>query len=181
MVMAIEIASAKWVVASTGDGERKIRRKVLSQEGIRERFEALLEEIIEARRKLGLPEDARERDRLQGERRACSDRIVKKLRTQGLGELPKSWRSDLRERRLRTFAGKPLGGTLQHAMCVELDRLELVERKLKEIEAKARELGPGSVQRIATLQGLRGIVAAILHPAISAVLFPVVLRLLKRA
>jgi hypothetical protein len=66
-------------------------------------------------------------------------------------------------------------------MCVELDRLELVERKLKEIEAKARELGPVSVQRIATLQGLRGIVAAILHPAISAVLFPVVLRLLKRA
>jgi transposase len=245
MVMAIEIASAKWVVASTGGGERKIRRKVLSQEGIRERFEALRGEIIEARRKLGLPEDARvvvgyeaghegfwlyralreagiaaevidpvslqvdrrarraktdrldaealtmalwryvngealalrmvrvpsesaedarewqrERDRLQGERRACSDRIVKKLRTQGLWELPKSWRSDLREGRLRTFAGNPLGGTLQHAMCVELDRLELVERKLKEIEAKAKELGPVSAQQIATLQGLRGIGSA---------------------
>jgi transposase len=245
MVMAIEIASAKWVVASTGGGERKIRRKVLSQEGIRERFEALREEVIEARRKLGLPEDARvvvgyeaghegfwlyralreagiaaevidpvslqvdrrarraktdrldaealtmalwryvngealalrmvrvpsesaedarewqrERDRLQGERRACSDRIVKKLRTQGLWELPKSWRSDLREGRLRTFAGNPLGGTLQHAMSVELDRLELVERKLKEIEAKAKELCPVSAQRIAALQGLRGIGSA---------------------
>lgn len=245
MVMAIEIASAKWVVASTGGGERKIRRKVLSQEGIRERFEALLEEIIEARRKLGLPEDARvvvgyeaghegfwlvralreagisaevidpvslqvdrrakraktdrldaealtmalwryvngepralrmlrvpsesaedarewqrERDRLKGECRACSDRIAKKLRTQGIWELPKSWRSDLREGRLRTFAGKPLGLTLQHAMCAELDRLELVERKLKQIEAKAKELDPVSAQRIATLQGLRGIGSA---------------------
>lgn len=245
MVMAIEIASAKWVVASTGGGDRKIRRKVLSQEGIRERFEALLAEIIEARRKLGLPQDARvvvgyeaghegfwlyralreagiaaevidpvslqvdrrarraktdrldaealtmalwryvngearalrmvrvpsesaedarewqrERDRLMGQRRACSDRIVKKLRTQGIWELPKSWRSDLREGRLRTFAGKPLGGTLAHAMCVELDRLELVERKLKEIEAKAKELDPVSAQRIATLQALRGIGSA---------------------
>ena len=242
MVVAIEIASAKWVVASTGGGDRKIRRKVLSQEQVGERFAALLAEIAEARRKLGVPDDARvvvgyeaghegfwlyralrergvevevidpvslqvdrrskraktdrldaealalalwryvngdrhalrmlrvpseaaedarewqrERDRLMGERRACADRIAKKLRTHGIWELPRRWRSDLREGCLVTFAGKPLGCSLQHAMTVELDRLELVERKLKELEAKASELDPASASRIAELERLRGI------------------------
>lgn len=245
MVVAIEIASAKWVVASTGGGDRKIRRKVLSQEGIAERFAALLAEILEARRKLGLGKEARvvvgyeaghegfwlyralreagievevidpvslqvdrrskraktdrldaealamalwryvngeqralrmlrvpseaaedarewqrERDRLMSERRACSDRIVKKLRTQGLWALPKEWRSQLREGGLRTFAGKPLGESLRHAMIIELDRLELIERKLKELTAKVDELDPASAARIASLQGLRGIGSA---------------------
>lgn len=245
MVVAIEIASAKWVVASTGGSDRKIRRKVLSQEGIGERFSALLAELDESRRKLGLggdsrvvvgyeaghegfwlyralreagieaevidpvslqvdrrskraktdrldaealamalwryvngdsralrmvrvpseaAEDAREwqreRDRLMSERRACSDRIIKKLRTHGLWELPQAWRSQLREGGLRTFAGKPLGASLQHAMTIELDRLELIERKLKELTAKVDELDPVSAARIASLQGLRGIGSA---------------------
>jgi transposase len=245
MVVAIEIASAKWVVASTAGGDRKIRRKVLSQEQVEERFAALLAEIAEARRKRGLADDARvvvgyeaghegfwlvralrergveaevidpvslqvdrrskraktdrldaealtmalwryvsgdlralrmlrvpseeaedarewqrERDRLMGERRACSDRIIKKLRTQGIWDLPKLWQSDLRDGRLRTFAGKPLGGSLQHAMTVELTRLELVESKLKELESKARELDPASAARIDRLQSLRGIGSA---------------------
>lgn len=245
MVVAIEIASAKWVVASTGGGDRKIRRKVLSQEGIGERFAALLAEILEARRKLGVGEAARvvvgyeaghegfwlyralreagieaevidpvslqvdrrskraktdrldaealalalwryvngeqralrmvrvpseaaedarewqrERDRLMSEKRACSDRIAKKLRTQGLWALPEDWRSQLREGGLRTFAGQPLGESLRHAMTIELDRLELVERKLKELTAKVGELDPASAARIASLQGLRGIGSA---------------------
>jgi transposase len=245
MVMAIEIASAKWVVASTAGGDRKIRRKVLSQEQVEERFAALLVEIAEARRKLGVADDARvvvgyeaghegfwlvralrergvdtevidpvslqvdrrskraktdrldaealtmalwryvngdkralrmlrvpseeaedarewqrERDRLMRERRACSDRIIKKLRTHGIWVLPKLWRSDLRDGRLRTFAGKPLGCSLQHAMVVELTRLELVERELKELMVKARELDPASAKRVERLQSLRGIGSA---------------------
>jgi transposase len=245
MVVAIEIASAKWVVASSAGGAGKIRRKVLSQEQVKERFGALLAEITEARRKFDLAEDAlvvvgyeaghegfwlvralrerglatevidpislqvdrrskraktdrldaealvlslwryvsgdqralrmlrvpseeaedarewqRERDRLMGERRACSDRIAKKLRTHGIWDLPKQWRSDLREGRLETFAGKPLGRTLQHAMTVELARLELVESKLKELMAKTSELDPASAARIGCLQSLRGIGSA---------------------
>jgi transposase len=242
MVMAIEIASAKWVVASTAGGNRKVRRKVLSQAQPEERFAALVAEIAEARRKLGVADDARvvvgyeaghegfwlvralrergvetevidpvslqvdrrskraktdrldaealvsglwrwvrgdakalrvlrvpsedaedarewqrERDRLMRERRACTDRIIKKLRTHGIWKLPPKWRSDLREGRLRTFAGQPLGSHLQHAMTVELSRLELVEAKLKELTAKARELDPASATRIERLQSLRGI------------------------
>lgn len=243
MVMAIEIASAKWVVASTAGGDRKIRRKVLSQARIEDRFAALLVEIGEARSKLGVvapdarvvvgyeaghegfwlfralrergvetevidpvslqvdrrskraktdrldaealtmalwryvngdkralrmlrvpseeAEDAREwqreRDRLMRERRACTDRIIKKLRTHGIWDLPPKWRTDLREGHLRTFAGKPLGASLHHAMTVELTRLELAESKLKELTAKLRELDPVSADRIDRLQGLRGI------------------------
>lgn len=245
MVMAIEIASAKWVVASTAGGDRKIRRKVLSQERIDDRFSALLTEIAEARVKLGVAQDARvvvgyeaghegfwliralrergveaevidpvslqvdrrskraktdrldaealtmalwryvngdrhalrmlrvpseeaedarewqrERDRLMSERRSCNDRIVKKLRTHGIWELSPKWRTDLRDGRLRTFAGKPLGSSLQHAMTVELTRLELAESKLKELAAKGRELDPATVERIDRLQGLRGIGSA---------------------
>lgn len=240
MVMAIEIASARWVVASAAGG--KIRRKALSQKQVEDRFAALLAEIAQARTKLGVAEDARvvvgyeaghegfwlvralrergvecevidpaslqvdrrskrrktdrldaealtmalwryvngdtlalrmlrvpsedaedarewqrERDRLKSECRACTDRIIKKLRTQGIWALPPTWRSDLRDGRLRTFAGKPLGGTLQHAMTVELTRLELVESKLKELETKVGELDPASSARIERLQALRGI------------------------
>lgn len=242
MVVAIEIASAKWVVASTAGGDRKIRRKVLAQEQVEARFGALLAEIAEARQKLGVADDARvvvgyeaghegfwlvralrergveaevidpvslqvdrrskraktdrldaealtmalwryvdgdkralrmvrvpseeaedarewqrERDRLMRERRACSDRIAKKLRTHGIWDLPKLWRSELREGRLQSFAGKPLGRTLQHALVVELARLELVESELKTLAVKARELDPASAKRIERLQSLRGI------------------------
>lgn len=245
MAMAIEIASAKWVVASTAGGDRKIRRKVLSAERVEDRFSGLLAEIVEARAKLGVAEGARvvvayeaghegfwlvralrargvetevidpvslqvdrrskraktdrldaealtlalwryangdaralrmlrvpseeaedarewqrERDRLMSERRACTDRIVKKLRTQGIWELPTTWRADLRDGRLKTFAGQPLGSSLQHAMTIELTRLELVEGKLKELVAKAGALDPASTERIERLQGLRGIGSA---------------------
>jgi transposase len=53
MAMVIEIASAKWVVASTAGGG-KVRRKVLTQEGSHERFAALLAEMEAARRSLGV-------------------------------------------------------------------------------------------------------------------------------
>lgn len=242
MVTVIEIASAKWVVASTAGGGGKIRRKVLSQKGIVDRFGALLAELAEARAKLGLAEEARvvvgyeaghegfwlvralrergvecevidpvslqvdrrskraktdrldaealasslwryvngdaralrmlrvpseaaedarewqrERDRLMSERRSCADRIIKKLRTHGIWEMPSTWRADLRDGRLRTFSGKPLGSSLQHAMTVELERLELVERKLKELTTKASELDPVVSARIEQLQRVRGI------------------------
>lgn len=245
MVMAIEIASAKWVVASTAGGDRKIRRKVLSQVGIADRFAALLTELAEARAKLGaceavrlvvgyeaghegfwlvralrergvecevidpvslqvdrrskraktdrldaealasslwryvngdtralrmlrVPSEAsedarewqRERDRLMSERRACADRIIKKLRTHGIWVLPSSWRADLREGRLRTFAGTSLGCSLRHAMTVELERLELAERKLKELATRGREFDPAVSARIEQLQRLRGIGSA---------------------
>lgn len=58
MAVAVEIAASKWVVAST-TGARGIRRKVLAQEGARERFEALLEELGEARVRLKSGEGAR--------------------------------------------------------------------------------------------------------------------------
>lgn len=242
MVVAIEMASAKWVVASTAGGDRKVRRKVLSQEAIAERFAALQAEMVEAAARLGLREDGRvvvayeaghegfwlvralrergieaevidpvslqverrakrvktdrvdaealtlalwryvngdwralrmvrvpseqaedarewqrERDRLMRERRACTDRIVKKLRTHGLWTLSPDWRSELRAGRLRTFAGTPLGACLQHALTIELSRLELVESKLKELNTRVSELDPASATRIERLQGLRGI------------------------
>jgi transposase len=242
MAVAIEIAASKWVVASTTGGARKIRRKVLTEEGIVERFAALLVEIREARKRFGVVEGGRvlvayeagqegfwlvralrergieaevidpvslqvdrrskraktdrldaealasalwrymagevkalrmlrvpseaaedsrewqrERDRLMSERRACSDRIVKKLRTQGIWALPRTWRSDLHEGRLVTFAGQPLGGQLRAALVIELERLELVEGKLKALAAQARELDPATVERIDRLASLRGI------------------------
>lgn len=57
MAVAIEIASAKWVVGSFAGG--KVRRKVLSAEGPGERLEALLAEIVEALARFGLPAEAR--------------------------------------------------------------------------------------------------------------------------
>ena len=91
------------------------------------------------------------------ERRACTDRIVKKLRTHGLWTLSPDWRSELRAGRLRTFAGTPLGACLQHALTIELSRLERVESKLKELNTRVSELDPASATRIERLQGLRGI------------------------
>lgn len=244
MAVAIEIAASKWVVASTAGG--KLRRVVLSQECPRERFEALLAELLKARQVLKLPaqarvvvayeagqegfwlvralqghgidaevidpvslkvdrrakrvktdrldaealvsalwrfingdqrelrmvrvpsetaEDAREwqreRNRLAAEVRACRDRISKKLRTQGLWSLPsKTWRSDLREGRLRTFREKPLGPQLQQALVIELERLELVESKLKALESDTSRLDRDTRERIERLAQLRGIGAA---------------------
>jgi transposase len=58
MVVAIEIASAKWVVASTRSGHSKVRRKSLTQETADLRFAALLSEVSEARARLDVPESA---------------------------------------------------------------------------------------------------------------------------
>jgi transposase len=108
-----------------------------------------------------MAEDAREwqreRDRLASERRSCSDRIVKKLRTCGLWKLSPRWRVDLREDRLRCFSGKPLGPQLRAAMMIELDRLELVEARLKAFEQQTQAFDAATAERIEALMRLRGI------------------------
>lgn len=99
----------------------------------------------------------RERDRLMSERRGCADRIRKKLRTQGVWMLPASWRADLRDGRLRTFAGTPLGAQLQAALVIELERLQMAEAKLKELEEQVERLDAQTLQRVDGLAHLRGI------------------------
>lgn len=240
MVVAIEIASAKWVVASTAGG--KVRRKVLTQSSPRERLLGLFEEIEEARGRLGvsqsgrtvvgyeagqegfwlvralrkggyegevidpvsLPVDrrrrraktdrldaqslvwalwgcvrgerdrlrlvrvpseeaeaarewVRERERLQGVRRSCRDRIEKKLRTQGIWGLEKGWREGLRSGGLRDVGGRPLSGMLQAMLELELERMEEAERQLRELEGHAGELGERVQAQVEQLSGLRGI------------------------
>jgi len=240
MVVAIEIAAAKWVVVSTAGGKR--RRVVLSQEDVQARFSALLVAIAEAKRRHGLSSDGRcvvgyeagqegfwlerallaagveavvidpvslqvdrrskraktdrldaealaegllawcegrprslrtvrvpsqaqedarewqrERDRLMGARRGGLDRIVKKLRCHGLWSLPQGWRKALRDGELRGFSGAPLGSQLQSALVIELERLELVEGKLKAIEETVQSLDADSQERIARLCKLKGI------------------------
>lgn len=99
----------------------------------------------------------RERDRLCKERRGCADRIGKKLRTQGVWRLPEGWRCALREDRLQGFSGQPLGPQLRAALVIELDRLELVEGKLKAMRAQAEQLDVATRARIEQLMRLRGI------------------------
>jgi transposase len=53
MAVAIEVSSAKWVVASTADGHR-IRRKALDSSAAAERLQALLDEVMEAKRRWGV-------------------------------------------------------------------------------------------------------------------------------
>lgn len=240
MVVAIEIAAAKWVVVSTAGGRR--RRVVLSQGDVQARFAALLSAIADAKRRHGLSasgrcvvgyeagqegfwlvraladagveavvidpvslqvdrrskraktdrldaealaegllvwcqgkprslrtvrvpsrmhEDAREwqreRDRLMSARRGGLDRIVKKLRCHGLWSLPAGWRECLRRTELRDFSGALLGPQLQSALSIELERLELVEAKLKAIEETVQTLDADTQERIARLSQLRGI------------------------
>lgn len=242
MAVAIEIAAAKWVVASSVGPGFRVRRKVLSEEGSMARFGALLAEIAEARKRFGVGEDTsvlvayeagqegfwlvralraagvaaevidpvslkvdrrgrraktdrldaealaqalyaylcgdrsglrmvrvpsleaedarewqRERDRLLRDQHAVRARIVMKLRTHGIWELPKDWRSALREDRLRTAAGKPLGLQLRAALMLELDRLEQVERQRKTHEGSLTELSEGARSKIALLAKLCGI------------------------
>lgn len=240
VAVAIEIASAKWVVASFA-GER-VRRKVLSAEDAPGRFEALLAEVREVRRRwavaegdrvvvgyeagsegfwlvralrsrgveaevidpASLPverrarraktdrldadalvralwrfgmgdggalrmvrvpsladEDAREwqraRDRLADATRSGVDRIRKKLRTQGIWELPPHWRVLLREGQLRGFDGEVLRPQLQAALVLELDRLELAESQLRELDRDLSRLAPEVRERIERLAQVRGI------------------------
>jgi transposase len=221
MAIAIEISSAKWIVASTASSAQKIRRKTLDQKDAHARFEALLVEIEAARKHLQVPagtrvlvayeagqegfwlmralrtagieaevidpvslqvdrrarrvktdrvdaealaaalwrylsgeqralrmvqapsalaeddrEWQRERERLTQQLRGCTDRISKKLRTQGIWPLPKSWRADLRNNRLREFSGGALCPMLGAVLRIELDRLEAAEAKLKELKGK---------------------------------------------
>jgi transposase len=99
----------------------------------------------------------RERDRLERERRACTDRIGKKLRTQGIWPLPTTWRADLRADRLRVFSGKPLPAMLSAILCIELDRLEAAEAKLNELQDKLALLDPAAQARIDALAQLRAV------------------------
>jgi len=100
----------------------------------------------------------RERDRLMGERRACMDRIVKKLRTQGVWNgLDERVRRQLREGTLRRIDGELLAPMLQAALVVELDRVETMQSRLKEWERRQAELTPAAAGRIEQLMQLRGI------------------------
>lgn len=100
----------------------------------------------------------RERDRLMGERRACMDRIVKKLRTQGVWNgLDERVRRQLREGTLRRIDGELLAPMLQAALVVELDRVETMQARLKEWEHRHAELTPAAAARIEQLMQLRGI------------------------
>lgn len=239
MAMAIEISSAKWIVASRASVAGKVRQKTLTEKTAEERLAALLVEIKTARQALGVAEDARvlvayeagqegfwllwalrnagvdaevidpvslkvdrrsrraktdrldadalagalwqylsgetgalrmvrppevvtedsrewqrERDRLEGMRRGALDRIGKKLRTQGLWQQPKNWRSALRAGKLKVFAGGPLGAMLERALQRELDRVELIETQLRALEQQIESLDPANLARIAQLQQL---------------------------
>lgn len=57
MVTVIEVSSAKWVLASTADGHR-LRRKAVDQAMPEGRLQALLDEIVIAKQRLGLAPDA---------------------------------------------------------------------------------------------------------------------------
>lgn len=96
----------------------------------------------------------RERDRLMAERRGCLDRIGKKLRTQGIW----TWdRSRLRDGTLRCLDGTTLGPILSQAMQMELDRAELAEAKLVELNKQVKDLTPEANSCIQRLTALRGI------------------------
>lgn len=96
----------------------------------------------------------RERDRLQQERRAIEDRIGKKLRTQSIW----LWdRKSLRSGALRGVDGKPLGAMLQAMLTIELDRIESLERQLRELESQASTFSAVASERIEQLTCLRGI------------------------
>jgi transposase len=99
----------------------------------------------------------RERDRLEGERRGCSDRITKKLRTQGIWPLPKTWRDDLRAGTLRCMSGRPVGAMLASMMVLELERLERAEAMLKDLNDKLELLDPQACERIKDLSMMRSI------------------------
>lgn len=99
----------------------------------------------------------RERDRLAQECRSLRERIVKKLRTQGVWSLGKDWRQQLREGRLCTWEGVPLGQVLGAALAAELSRLEQVEAQLKAWEEQLEEVPEPILERIGQLACLRGI------------------------
>ena len=242
MAIAIEISSAKWIVASTASSAQKIRRKTLDQKDAHARFEALLVEIEAARKHLQVPagsrilvayeagqegfwlmralrtagieaevidpvslqvdrrarrvktdrvdaealaaalwrylsgeqralrmvqapsalaeddrEWQRERERLTQQLRGCTDRISKKLRTQGIWPLPKTWRGDLRNNRLHGFSGEALCPMLGAVLRIELDRLEAAEAKLKELKGKLELLDSETRTRIERLVLVCGI------------------------
>lgn len=99
----------------------------------------------------------RERDRLTTEERRCQDRLRKKLHSHGAWCLGKHWRTQLRQGQLRGYAGAPLGPVLQATLVIELERLELVEAKLKALEEHLPRLEGPAQQRIEALMRLRGI------------------------
>lgn len=96
----------------------------------------------------------RERDRLQQERRAIMDRIGKKLRTHSIW----SWdRKSLRSGTLRDVDGKPLPELLLKMLRIELDRAELLEGQLRDLESYITSLSTMASERIEQLTCFRGI------------------------
>jgi len=98
----------------------------------------------------------RERDRLEGERRGCADRIRKKLRTQGIWQPGRKWREQLRAGTLRGINGA-LGATLQAMLVLELERLEHAEGLLRRLEREHLHFAPVTMERIERLNRLHGI------------------------
>jgi transposase len=237
LAVAVEMASAKWLVASWAGGASKVRQKSLTEATPEARLEALVAELGEALRRFGLApgtrvvvayeagqegfwlvralrargfeaevihpnslrvdrnarraktdrldaralvvslwqylqgdtqalrlvhvpsvqaederEWQRERDRLDAERRSCQDRIVKKLRTQGIWTRGTGWREALREGTLRGHDGRPLEPMLRRMLSIELARLEAAEAHLRELEADLKRLSPETLGRIEHLR-----------------------------
>jgi transposase len=99
----------------------------------------------------------RERDRLMAQRRGCEDRIRKKLRTQGIWQLPRTWRTMLREDALRDWGGRPLGTTLRAMLQIELDRLEAAEAQIATLQQLADRLGSRVSEQVEQLSALCGV------------------------
>jgi transposase len=111
----------------------------------------------EDRRRIG-----RERERLMEERTALTNRINGLLVNQGITDyapLKRDRRARLAE--LRTGDGRPLPSKLQADITRMLDRLELLLRQIKQVEAERdallAEVAADSVSPIALLLTLRGI------------------------
>lgn len=103
LAVAVEIAAAKWVVASYTGGACKVRRKSLQQEAVVARFEALLSELVEARKRWGL--DASARLLVAYEAGQEGFWLVRALRARGVAAEvidPVSLQVDRRSRRAKT-------------------------------------------------------------------------------
>lgn len=103
----------------------------------------------------------RERERLKKERTGHINRIRSLLKTQGKKLGPRKAMSMKSFDRLQIWDGTPLPEHLKSQLKHEVERLELVEKQLKEIAKKQRELmkknDTKKMKQVNILTGLRGV------------------------